>query len=143
MNHDLEVKAAIEIKADASTVWKALTDPKIIKKYLFGTNCMTDWNVGSSIIFQGNFEGQSYMDKGLVVENIINQKLSYNYWSGFSGLEDKPENYCLVTYLLEENGDATTLIWHQKGYGDEEGRKHSEDGMEEFLGSIKEIVEAM
>ncbi len=141
MNHDLEVKATVDIKADKATVWNALTDPKIIKQYLFGTNCMTDWKVGSSILFQGNYEGHSYMDKGLVVENIPNEKLSYNYWSGFSGLEDKPENYCLVTYLLEEKEDRTILTWHQKGYGNEEGRKHSEDGMEEFLGSIKSIVE--
>ena len=83
------------------------------------------------------------MDKGLVVENIPNEKLSYNYWSGFSGLEDKPENYCLVTYHLEEKDGVTTLTWHQKGYGDEAGRKHSEDGMEKFLGSIREIVEKM
>ena len=27
--------------------------------------------------------------------------LKYDYWSGFSGLEDKPENYSLVTYTLE------------------------------------------
>lgn len=141
MNHDLEVKASVDIDASGAQVWKALTDPKIIKQYLFGTNCMTDWKVGSSIIFQGNYEGQSYMDKGLVVENIPNEKLSYNYWSGFSGLEDKPENYCLVTYLLKTNGATTTLTWHQKGYGNEEGRKHSEDGMAEFLESIKKIVE--
>ncbi len=143
MNHDLEVKKSVDIKSSTDQVWKALTDPTIIKQYLFGTNCMTDWQVGSSIIFQGKYEGQTYMDKGIVVENIPNEKLSYNYWSGFSGLEDKPENYCLVTYLLETQNEVTTLTWHQKGYGNEEGRKHSEDGMDEFLGSIKEIVEGL
>ncbi len=38
-------------------------------------------------------------------ENEQNKILSYSYWSGFSGLEDKPENYSLVTYTLESSDD--------------------------------------
>ena len=142
MRDDLVVSGTVEINATPSRVWNALTNPEIIKKYLFGTETITDWKPGSEVIFQGEYQGQKYRDKGLVVENIANQVLSYRYWSGFSGLEDKPENYSLVTYTLAADGDKQTkLTWTQAGFANEEGRKHSESGMDAFLQSIKTIVE--
>lgn len=63
----------------------------MIKKYLFGTETLTDWQPGSEIIFKGKYGDQNqhkYGDKGVILENIPGKKLSYRYWSGFSGLED-------------------------------------------------------
>jgi uncharacterized protein YndB with AHSA1/START domain len=141
MNHDLTVSKSIDISAPVSKVWDALTNPEIIKEYLFGTETITDWQVGSDIIFQGEYEGHTYKDKGIIQENRENDLLSYSYWSSFSGLEDQPDNYSLVTYTLVPNGDSTTFTWTQKGFATEEGYKHSEGGMEEFLKGIKAIVE--
>ncbi|MHB1685843.1 MAG: SRPBCC family protein [Ignavibacteriaceae bacterium] len=141
MNHDLTVSKSVDINAEPSKVWNALTNPEIIKEYLFGTETVTDWKVGSEIIFQGEYDGHKYKDKGVVRENILNELLSYSYWSGFSGLEDKPENYSLVTYGLTHNNNITKLTWTQKCYANEEGHKHSESGMDDFLKRIKEIVE--
>ena len=142
MNHDLIVSKSVIIHTEPSKIWNALTDPQIIKEYLFGTETITDWEVGSEIIFQGEYEGHKYSDHGVIKENIPNKKISYSYWSGFSGLEDKPENYSTVTYLLTDAGEnQTNLTWTQKGYANIEGHEHSEAGMDEFLGSIKNIIE--
>jgi uncharacterized protein YndB with AHSA1/START domain len=141
INNNLIVSKSIEINAEPSKVWKALTDPEIIREYLFGTETITDWNIGSDVIFQGEYNGHKYKDKGVVRENIINQVLSYTYWSGFSGLEDKPENYSLVKYTLAAAGGKTKLTWTQTGFANEEGHKHSENGMAEFLKGIKIIIE--
>jgi uncharacterized protein YndB with AHSA1/START domain len=142
MRNDLVVSKSVVINAPAAKVWEALTTPEIIKEYLFGTETITDWKPGSEVIFQGEYQGHKYRDKGLVVENITNKVLSYRYWSGFSGLEDKPENYSLVTYTLAADGDKQTkLTWTQAGFANEEGHKHSESGMDAFLQSIKTIVE--
>lgn len=143
MNHELIVSKSIEINAAPSKVWEVLTNPEIIKEYLFGTETITDWNPGSDIIFQGEYQGHSYKDKGIVRENIENEKLSYNYWSGFSGLEDKPENYSLITYSLSESVSGTNFTWTQKGFANEEGYKHSDSGMDEFIGKIKVIAEKL
>ena len=51
----LIVSESIEIHEAPSKVWDALTNPEIIKKYLFGTETITDWKVGSEIIFQGEY----------------------------------------------------------------------------------------
>ena len=86
MKHHLVVSESIDVNAEPSKVWDALTDPAIIKKYLFGTETITDWMVGSEIIFQGVYgenNEHSYRDKGVVLENVPNKKLSYSYWSGF------------------------------------------------------------
>src|SRR4051812_19004731 len=101
MNKDLQVSETIEVNASAEKVWHALTTPKLIAEYLFGTETVTDWKIGSEVIFQGEYEGHKYRDKGVILENIPLKRISYSYWSGFSGLEDKPENYSTVTYTIE------------------------------------------
>src|SRR5665647_1090659 len=145
MRHDLIVSETIDINAEPSKVWNALTNPEIIKKYLFGTETITDWKVGSEIIFQGEYgenKEYKYRDKGVILENVLNQLLSYSYWSGFSGLEDKPENYSVVIYKLESGDNKKTkFTWTQKGYATEEGYQHSLNGMKKFLKQIKEIIE--
>jgi uncharacterized protein YndB with AHSA1/START domain len=142
MDHNLIVSHTIEVNASAANAWEVLTNPAIIKEYLFGTETITDWNVGSDIIFQGEYEGMTYKDKGVVRENILHKLLSYSYWSGFSGEEDLPENYSLVTYKLEPIDETTTLFtWTQKGFVNEKGCQHSLSGMDDFLKSIKAIME--
>ena len=142
MRDDLVVSKSIMINTEPSKVWKALTIPDIIKEYLYGTETLTDWKNGSEIIFQGEYNGTKYRDHGIIINNIPNQLLSYSYWSGFSGLEDKPENYSTVTYnLIEKADNMTELTWTQKGFSSEENRNHSESGMDAFLGQTKEIVE--
>ncbi len=142
MNHDLTVSKSILINANTQKVWEALTQPEIIKQYLFGTETITDWKVGSTIIFQGEYEGQVYKDQGIIIENTPLSKLSYSYWSGFSGLENKLENYSTIIYtLVAKTNEQTEFTWTQKGYANAEGYKHSEDGMLDFLRSIKAIIE--
>lgn len=142
MNQDLVVSQSININAPAAKVWEALTNPEIIKEYLFGTETVTDWQPGSTIVFQGEYGEIKYKDKGIVVENVLHQKVSYTYWSGFTGLEDKPENYSLVTYTLKnDTDDITNFTWTQKGFATEEGYQHSLGGMTAFLEQIKAIVE--
>jgi len=97
------------IKARAEKVWYALTDPELIKQYLFGTEVVSDWKVGSSIAYKGVWEGKPYEDKGKIIELIPNRLLKTTYWSSLSGGEDKPENYLVVKYQLSESNEETTV----------------------------------
>ena len=142
MNHELSVSQSVIVNADAKKVWEALTIPSIIKDYLYGTDTVTDWKVGSPIIFQGEYNGQKYKDKGTILEFKPMETISYSYWSGFSGLEDKPENYSIVTYTVKPiDAKTTEFTWTQKGFGSEEGYNHSKAGMTDFLNGIKVIME--
>jgi len=142
MNRELKVSKSIEISSSAEKVWNALTNPEKIKVYLFGTETITDWKIGSTIIFQGEYDGHKYKDKGNVLKNIENEILEYDYWSGFSGLEDTSENYSIVTYQIEKvSGDKVKLTWTQEGFANEEGKQHSEKGLPAMLEQIKKLVE--
>lgn len=143
MRHDLIVSQSVTINANKQRIWEALTNPEIIKEYLFGTETITDWKPGSEIIFQGEYEGHKYKDKGVILENIPFEKLSYSYWSSFSGLEEHPDNFSVVTYHIQAIDDNTSIFtWTQKGYANEERYNHSLEGMVEFLEDIKKIIES-
>ena len=45
-------------------VWAALTKPEQIAAYMQGSRVTTTWHVGSSITWDGEYDGRSYQDKG-------------------------------------------------------------------------------
>lgn len=142
MNHQLEISRTIEIAVSPMLVWKALTDREMVKKYFFGTEAISDWQTGSSLIFRGEWEGKSYEDKGKIHVAVPGKLLVYDYWSGFSGLEDIPENYSMVSYNLDQSGDGTIVNLTQKGFAGEEAQTHAEGGWTMVLQNLKELLEA-
>jgi uncharacterized protein YndB with AHSA1/START domain len=142
MNHQLQVKKTIEITASLMEVWHALTDKDTIKKYFFGTEAISDWQEGSSLIFRGEWEGKAYEDKGNILEAIPGEMLKYDYWSGFSGLEDKAENYSVVTYTLEQSVDGTIVELRQKGFAGDEALTHADGGWTMVLDNLKSLLES-
>ena len=142
MNKNLKVSKSIEVNSSADKIWDTLTNPEKIKIYLFGTETITDWKIGSSIIFQGEYDGNKYKDKGNVLENVKNETLKYNYWSGFSGLEDKPDNYYIVVYHIENISDnRLKFTWTQEGFSNEERKCHTEQSLNGILEQIKKLTE--
>ena len=125
MDKTLNIAVHIDINSSPERIWSVLTEPSHIAKYLYGTRTTTDWKVGSEIRFEGKYQGVAYCDKGVVVENNKPFFLSYQYYSSFSGLEDKIENYSLVIYKIERiDAIQTRLSWIQEGFANEENRDH-------------------
>ena len=143
LDNSLQVEESVIIHASKTKIWKALTDPALIKEYLFGTETITDWHVGSELIFQGEWEGKPYKDKGHILEITPEQILSYDYWSGFSGLEDKPENYSIVTYTMQDKDENVLLTVTQNGFASKENQQHSETGWSEVLQKLKGLAETL
>lgn len=141
MKTNISGEAAIHIKATKQAVWNALTDPAMIRQYLFGTNTFTTWQPGTPVKFEGEWQGKKYQDKGTVLANKENQLLQYNYWSSMSGIEDKAENYMIVTYLLDGDDDNITLTLRQENIPDEKTKNHSMDNWKQVLAAIKNILE--
>ena len=135
-------KAEMTINAPASKVWQTLTDPEMVKQWLFGTEMsVTAWEVGGKISYKGQWEGKAYEDKGTILEIEPEKKLVSTYWSSFSGLPDAPENYQTVAYILTEEHAGTKLTITQEGSKNEESAKHSEGNWKSVLDSLKKIVE--
>lgn len=144
LDKDLIAACTIKVNAKPSDVWKVLTEPEYVKKFLFGTQVSTDWKVGSSIRFSGEYNGHRYEDKGNVLENKTDMLLRYNYWSGMSGLSDKEENYASVTYKIEPlSHTSCNFTWHQAGFSSEERKCHTEEGLKHMLDTIKNLAETL
>lgn len=141
MKSNITGKAEITINAPASKVWDALTKPEIIKQYFFGTDTTTDWKVGSPITFKGVWEGKSYFDKGTVLAFEPKKLVRYNYWNSMSGIEDKPENYVIITYKLSEDDDKTHVTITQQNIPDEKTKEHSEQNWNKVLHDLKDLLE--
>jgi uncharacterized protein YndB with AHSA1/START domain len=142
MNRDLKANADITINASPDLVWDALVNPEKIKVYLFGTNTSSQWTLGSEIVFEGEYQGQHYRDKGKITDIQANKILQYTYWTGFSGLEDKEENYSLVRFELKKDGSTTQLLLTQAGFPSEQAAEHSSLAWKQILEAIKKLVEA-
>jgi len=129
------------IARPADKVWNALTDPALIKKYMFGTTVVSDWKEGSNISWKGEWEGKAYEDKGKILRMEPGKKLQYSHFSPLSGLDDKPENYHTVTITLAENNNVTNVRLEQDNNPDEKAKEHSEKNWTMMLASLKKLLE--
>ncbi|MFQ3575098.1 MAG: SRPBCC family protein [Cytophagales bacterium] len=127
------------VDASAELVWNALTDPEIVKTYFFGTDLICDWKVGNPIVFKGEWEGQAYQDKGVILEYEHNKRLAFSYLSNWSGKEDKLENYLWVCYGVSPRGNSTELVISQSNY-DEEKAKHSLENWASVIDEMKKVL---
>ena len=134
-------RQSVFIRAPPARVWKALTDPALIKQYLFGTDVESDWKVGSPIRYRGVWQGRTYEDKGVITRLIPEKVLESTYWSGMSGLSDLPKNYKNVRYELEPVQDGTMLSVTQDNNATEEERDHSGQNWKVVLGMLKGLLE--
>ena len=129
-----------KINAPVDKVWEALTNPELVKQYLFGSTLKTSWKIGDAITWTGEFNGQSFKDKGTILEFEPKKKITYSYFSSWSELEDVPENYLYVKNEITEKDGFTELIITQSNY-DEEKAKHSKKNWEIVANEIKKLVE--
>jgi uncharacterized protein YndB with AHSA1/START domain len=141
MKNDITMETSISINADASKVWDALTKPEKIKKYLMGTNVKTDWKEGSPITYEGEYNGKTYKDKGMIKKIEPAKILQTTYWSSMGGKEDKPENYNLVTYRLNEKDGKTVVTLSQDNINSEKEKEHVTENWKSVLQGLKNVVE--
>lgn len=133
--------ADTDINASPSEVWAALTDPDQIKEYMFGSQVVTDWKQGSTIIWQGVYEGKEYQDKGEILAIEPDRLLRVSHFSPLSGQPDVPENYHTLTYELSETTGGTHISLSQDNNASEEEAEHSRGMWTSLLDGLKKMVE--
>ena len=122
-------------------MWHALTDPALIKEYLFGTNVVSDWHEGSPIVWRGEWQGKSYEDKGVILKLEPERMMRYSHFSPLTGLPDVPENYHTVTVQLSGEGARTHVSLSQDHNATEEDRDHSAQNWRTMLEALKRLLE--
>lgn len=149
MSKPIFIKNSIQIEASPAQVWNALINPEQTKKYMFGCETVSDWKVGSPLLWKGSYEGKEMVFvKGNIVELKPERFLAYTVIDPHSTIEDIPENYLTVTYDLKQENDHTVLTVTQGDYSTvADGEKRYQDsynggeGWNPILVAIKELVE--
>ena len=142
MKNNLIAETSVSVDATSAQVWKILTTPKFIKKYLMGTDVTSDWKEGSTINYDGEYEGKKYHDKGIIKKIEPEKILQTTYWSSMGGKEDKPANYNLVTYKITNRDDKTVITLTQDNNATEKEKEHSTENWKAGLKKLKEVVES-
>jgi uncharacterized protein YndB with AHSA1/START domain len=134
-------KAETMVNTSVDKVWDALVNPATIKKYMFGTTVISDWKEGSKIVWNGEWQGKSYEDKGIIQRLKPKSILQYTHFSPLTGEPDLPENYHTVTFELKEKGKQTVLTLSQDNNVTEQAKEHSEKNWGMMLATLKELLE--
>lgn len=140
-NNNYVAHVSTKVDAKASDVWEALTSPKNIGRYMFDTKVTTDWKPGSEIIWEGEWEGRPYQDKGTVLTFEPERRISYSHFSPLTRHEDISENYHIVTIELSPSNEGTVIDLTQDNNRSDEARQHAEHNWAQMLEGLQDLVE--
>lgn len=102
--------STIYIKASLQKVWDTLTKPELVKLWQYGSELTTNGKVGDDIRFTTAWEDKIFEQWGKLLEIKPNELLRYSLFAPRPGLEDKPENYFEMNYVLSAENDGTKLV---------------------------------
>ena len=128
--------STIRIDATKEKVWETLTKPESVKLWQYGSELITNWKAGSDIRFRTEWEGKVFEQWGKIIEFQPIELLKYSLFAPRPDLEDKLENYFIMTYRLTTETGQTKLEIIQ-----EDNRPHAVQ--EELQGEENPILQAL
>jgi uncharacterized protein YndB with AHSA1/START domain len=137
----LIAKTSIQINNTVDEAWNALLNPEIIAKYMLGSQQVSDWQKGSSIIWKKDFNGRKFVDKGEILEITPHKSLKYTHYSPASGKPDAPENYQTVSVTLKENAKGTTIELRSDNNASEKEKEMTEHIWAYYFQGLKIIMD--
>ena len=138
---DLGTTISVTIRAPTEEVWNALTTPELIKRWFFGVDTETDWQVGSPLVHRGEWQGKPYEDKGTILRFEPPTLLVHSHRGPASGVPDRPEHYQEVTWSLAERDGTTTLTVAETNLPSQEAKAMSDESWKAVLNNLKELLE--
>jgi len=143
---ELKIKKTITLNANVAKVWEALTKPEMTKKYMLGTEVISDWKVGSPILLKGRFKGdEKIIEKGSIEKIEVGRLLQFTKFDLNAKCNDVPSNYVKATYELTPKLGKTVLSVTQGDYSRvKDGEKRFADADSEWnqaLNALKAFIE--
>ena len=145
---EITAQATVVVDRPRQEVWKALTDPDLVKQYFMGATVKTDWQVGHPITFSGTWKDKPFEDKGEILDFKPEKEMSYSHWSPLSGAEDVPENYHVVHIALGDADGGTKVTLEQSNLNggvteaDRSSRADYEKNWKSTLQGLKKVAES-
>ena len=141
MNRKNISESSIEIKSTKSKIWEALINPEIAKEYFFGAEITSEWEEGNPITFSGEYNGNKYEEKGILLNVIPEVQLQYTHWSDLEGIPDIPENYRIWTFDITNKTNHIKLSVKEDNIPTEKQKIRSDEFWAGVLSKIKKLVE--
>ncbi|MDW3196423.1 MAG: SRPBCC domain-containing protein [Cytophagales bacterium] len=144
----LIIKEEILINGTTQEVWDALINPEKTKRYMFNCEAVSNWKVGSRLLWNANINGNpTTFVSGVVRDFEPENKLVFTTFDPNSSIKDIPENHIPVTYTLRDKAGKTFLTVMQGDFSRvAQGRKRYEStiaggGWASVLADLKKVVE--
>ena len=131
----------IKIKASTQKVWDTITKPEFVKLWQYGSDLQTTWVIGSKIRFETEWQGKLFEQWGQVLEVKPHEFIKYSLFAPRPDLEDKPENYFIMSYVLTQQGEQTQLEIIQEDNRPNAVQEELQNEENPLLKSLKEIAE--
>ena len=133
--------STIYIQAPFQKVWDALTKPELVKQWQYGSDLITDWKIGNDIRFRTEWEGKIFEQWGKVLEVRLNDLLKYSLFAPRPDLEDKPENYFIMSYVLTQETGQTKLQIIQEDNRPNAVQEEPQGEENPIFQSLKKVIE--
>lgn len=133
--------STITLNASLEKIWEALTKPEKVKLWQFGSDLITTWEVGSRIEFVTEWDGKIFKQWGKVLEIKPNALIKYSLFAPSPDVEDKPENYFIMNYVLTQESGKTNLQIIQEDNRPNAVQEEPQGEENPILQSLKNIIE--
>lgn len=134
--------STLKLNAPIHKVWDALTKPELVKQWQYGSDLITDWKLGGEIGFKTAWEGQVFEQWGKILEIVPHKLIRYSLFAPRPGLEDKPENYIVMNYILSEEQNCIQLDIMQEDNRPGAVQEAPQGEENPVLSALKTIVES-
>jgi uncharacterized protein YndB with AHSA1/START domain len=134
--------STIILNAPIDKIWDVLTKPEFVKQWQYGSDLVTDWEVDSEIRFKTEWDGKVFEQWGKILKIVPHKLIRYSLFSPRPDLEDKPENYFVMDYILneEKNGTRLDIVQEDSRPGAIQEAPQGEENP--VLGALKALIES-
>jgi uncharacterized protein YndB with AHSA1/START domain len=103
------IEKEIFINASPELVFDMLTNSAQVIKYFPLKEVVSEWKVGSEVLYKGEVDNKSFTDYGVIDVISRPDEYKYTYWSDNHGTDRTPENHLSIRYKLSKEGKGTKL----------------------------------
>ncbi len=134
-------EASVTTEATPEQVWRTLTDPRLVREYLFGATVNTDWRVGGTVTYSGEWDGEPYEDRGVVVEAVRPRLLVTSFFRPpADGQARRERNVQTVSYRVEQLAAGSRVSVSQDSNADAAAAAQSSASWQVILDSLARVA---
>lgn len=134
--------STIKINASRQKVWDTITKAELVKLWQYGSDLLTSWEIGSDIRFRTGWGDKVFEQWGKVLAVKPTEIVKYSLFAPRPELEDKPENYFIMSYVLTEEDGLIKLEIIQEDNRPNAVQEEPQGEENPVLKLLKEIAEA-